>query len=178
MQVGKLRSGIALLLFTSLSPLLIVIQMVMSAVLLPLRNGPPVPNELIGHWQAMQRTDANGMRVGYILGYTFEPPQYKIFPAGNYTMNMVEARGAINAKCYVSVTRMEYGQVVVHGSTMLLTPKYRAQSTKDDCSGKSWTSPTNLSKAEYQYQISQQPSGWTLCMSNRFGQFCLLPKPQ
>jgi hypothetical protein len=173
MQLSKLRSGIALLLFTAFSPLLLLVQVLMAATI-ALSRPPPVPHDLIGQWQIIGRTQANGIASADILMFTFAAPPYKILPAGNYAMS--EARGSTNGKCMVTDQRAEYGLIVVKGSTMVLTPTKRTDSAKNECTGKSWEVPTNLGKAEYQYKINPGPTGWTLCLSNRFGQICLTPK--
>ena len=177
MQLSRRRSAMAFFLFTTFIPFQILVHWLMWNAVIPSHGSSPVPNELIGQWQIAGQDDVNGSRVGHILTFSFAAPRLKIFPAGEYTMRGEELE-ATKDQCTISRTRKEYGQVIVHGSTIALTPLSRAQSTKDDCLGKSWDSPTDLSKAEYEYRIEKHPSGWTLCLSNRFGRVCLVPKMQ
>jgi len=175
MQLNKLRSAVALFFFTVFSPFLILTQMLLAYVILPANGTPPVPSEVIGQWQAGTQKEMNGFRTNYSATYSFSAPQFRMIPAGDFKIQ--EILSTDNGKCSMTRTTNESGWVVVHGSEITLTPYFGYQLFKDDCSGKSWSSEVKLSKIEYQYKINQQPTGWTLCMSGRYGQFCLLPKP-
>jgi hypothetical protein len=173
MQLSKLRSGIALILFIVLMPCLVLVQSLMAITIAQLRTTPAVPNELVGVWEGVWQGDASGAHRLDTLKFTFAAPRFKMLPTGSYMMTNVDSTA--KDKCLTMTTRQEYGQIAVQGSTILLIPSERTESTKDLCTGKSWESPTSLVKAEYQYKINQQPTGWTLCLSNRFGEFCLVP---
>jgi len=173
MQLSKLRSGIALLLFFALSPCLLLVQSLMAITIAQSRTTPAVPNELVGVWQETWRGTVNGAEKLDELGFTFAPPRFKFLPTGSYSMTNKD--NSAKGKCLTVTTQHEEGQVAVQGSTIILMPNERTQSTNDLCTGKSWQNPTTLAKAEYQYKINQQPTGWTLCLSNRFGELCLTP---
>jgi hypothetical protein len=174
MQIDKLRSGIALSLFMAVSPILIAVQLLMGAVVMQARAGPPVPNDIVGQWQGGSQTTANGALTTHLLWYSFAAPRYKLIPVGSY--HSVETHRSDNAKCVVIVQQSENGFAVVRGTTITLTATHRTQSTKDGCTGKTSETSIDLTKSEFQYQIDKQPAGWTLCLNNRFGQACLTPK--
>jgi hypothetical protein len=175
MQLNKLRSAIALFVFTVFSPFLLLAQLLMTYVILPANGTPPVPSEVIGQWQAGSQREMNGFRTNYSVTYSFTEPRFKMIPAGDFKIE--EKFSADSDKCSMTRTTNESGWAVVHGSVITLTPYFGYQLFKDGCSGRSWGSKVKLNKIEYQYKINQQPAGWTLCMSGRYGQFCLLPKP-
>jgi len=175
MQLNKLRSAVALFFFTVFSPFIFLTQMLMMYVILPANGTPPVPSEVIGQWEARSQGQMNGFRTNYSVTYSFSAPQFKMIPAGDFKIQEILITD--NGKCSMTRTTTESGWVVVHGSVFTLTPYFGYQLFKDECTGTIRSSEMKLSKIEYQYKINQQPRGWTLCMSSRYGQFCLLPKP-
>jgi hypothetical protein len=91
-------------------------------------------------------------------------------------MEAYEQHSANNANCSVAVLRTELGWATVHGSILVLSPFYGGQTTKDGCSGTNVYVPTKPVTAKYQYQILQEPSGWTLRLNNRLGGVSFAPK--
>jgi hypothetical protein len=175
MQLNKLRSGIALFVFAVFLPFLMLMQVLMAYVIMPSSGTPPVPSEVIGQWQAGTQKEMNGFPANYSVTYSFSAPPFRMIPAGEFKIQ--EILSVDTGKCSMTRTTNESGWVVVHGSVITLTPYFAYQLFEDGCSGKRWSSTLKLGKIEYQYKINQQPTGWTLCMSDRHGQFCLLPKP-
>jgi hypothetical protein len=173
MQLSKLRSGIALFLFFALSPCLLLVQSLMGMTIANSRTTPAVPTELAGVWEETWRGTVNGADRVDQLRFTFAPPRFKFLPTGYYEMTNKD--NATNGKCLTITTQHEEGQVAVQDTKIILIPNKRTQLSNDQCTGKSWQSPTNLDKAEYQYKINQQPVGWILYLNNRFGQFSLTP---
>jgi hypothetical protein len=174
MHLSKVRSAIALLIFMTLSPVLLLAQSLMTLTIMATRTTPVVPTELVGVWYNGGFKDAGDVRTTGGAVYEFAPPKYKMLPAGTYTM-----RGRMdsnNGKCVVVKTRYESGALIVRGSTIKLVPFIVNDAVDDQCAGKRWQNPTNLSRIEYQYKLDQKPTGWTLCLSNRLGGFCLVPK--
>ena len=176
MQVDKRRSGIAFLLFTALSPLLILVQLLMYDTTLPPRTSPPLPDELMGEWQSTGPTDAIGVAGNGNVRIHLFAPQLRMIPNGEYKKDEFERHSANNPNCSVAVLRTELGWATVHGSLLVLSPFYGGETTADDCSGTRSHSSTKPAKAEYQYQIIQGPSGWQLHLSNRMGGVNFAPK--
>jgi hypothetical protein len=73
--------------------------------------------------------------------------------------------------------------VVVHAqgiasaddSSVQLISRSRMRDTSDSCTGKKSTAKMDRQSEIYQYRISEQPSGWQLCLGNRFGESCYAP---
>ena len=72
--------------------------------------------------------------------------------------------------------------VVVHegssadDSSVQLISRSRMRDTSDSCTGKKSTAKMDRQSEIYQYRISEQPSGWQLCLGNRFGESCYAPE--
>jgi hypothetical protein len=174
MHLSKLRSSIALLIFMTLSPALLLVQSLMTVTIMATRTTPIVPTELVGAWYNGGSRDVGEIRTTGGVVYEFDPPKYKILPAGTYTFR--GKNDSNNGKCVIVRTRFENGALIVRGSTIKLVPFLVNDAVDDQCAGKRWQNPTNLGRVEYQYKLDERPTGWTLCLSNRFGQFCLTPK--
>jgi len=176
MHLSKVRSAIALLIFMTLSPVLLAVQLLMTLTIMATRTTPVVPNELVGVWYKDVTKDAGNVRTTTGMTFEFDPPKYKILPAGTYKQN-----GKIvlsDGKCAVTRTRNESGALFVRGSTMKLVPWGATESMDDPCAGKRSQTLTKAEKTDFQYKVDQQPTGWILCLSDRFGQYCLAPKAQ
>ena len=163
MQTSRLRSAVALLLFAISIPVLVFGQYLMVVLVMP----PNVPGDLAGKWLSLTRqTDASGITKVDELDYSFAAGTYRI----------QERHGSYNGRCLVLTTRIESGQMDVLGSTLDLTPRQRTQSTDDQCTGRHVDTPQERTKAQYHFEITRQPPPWKLCLSDRFGQFCLTPE--
>ena len=172
METSKVRSAVALFLFLISIPILVLGQYAMVALVMP----PHVPSDLVGRWHSLTRqTDTNGITKVHTLDYSFFAPEFKMLPAGTY--KLLERHGSSNGKCFSVATRTEFGQLVVLGPTVELTPQQGSETKDDQCTGKHSETPIDLGKAEYQYEITRQ-SPWQLCLSDRFGKFCLTPEKQ
>jgi hypothetical protein len=167
MQLSKLRSGIALSLFFALSPCLLLVQLLMAVTIANFRTTPAVPNELVGNWQGRWDKDSEGAHQIQTLQLTFAAPEFKIFPTGSYTMRTYD--GTAKNKCLTTTTVQKSGRVAVQDSTIIFIPMVGTQLTSESCTGKSSPSSAALDKTEFQFKINQQPTGWTLCLNNRFG---------
>jgi hypothetical protein len=174
MQVSETRSAISLLVFSLVSPCLLVIQALMMYSTFEPRTTPAVPNDLAGEWRLSKQADANGFHMDYELSYKFSQPILSVMPVGNYKM---EARQKFTSqKCFAEFSQEEQGVLAVQGSGVTLSPYYQTQFTDDRCRGKRSQTRMPLTKNEYQYKIDHGVTGWTLCLSNRLGEMCLLPK--
>jgi hypothetical protein len=176
MQLSRMRSGIAFFLFTTFSPLLFLVQFLMTAPILMPRTTPPMPDDLKGRWQSTGPTDAIGIIGNGNVTYNFYAPWLRIIPNGEYKMEAYERHAVSNATCTVDVLRTEWGWATAHDSNLVLSPFYGGQTTADHCAGTNVYAPTKPATAKYQYQIIQAPSGWTLHLSNRLGGANFIPK--
>ena len=176
MQLSRMRSGVAFLLFTTFSPLLFLVQFLMTAPVLMPRTAPPMPDDLIGRWQSTGATDAIGIVGNGNVTFHFFAPWLGIVPNGEYTMNTFEQHAGNNATCTVDVLRTEMGWATAHGANLVLSPFYGGQTTADHCAGTNVYVPTKPATAPYQYQVIQAPSGWTLHLNNRLGGVSFTPK--
>jgi len=174
LQFTRTRSAIALSFFIVFSPLLLLVQVLIGAAVAPSRTGPAVPANLVGMWQTIQQTDSNGIHSSDILAYKFEAPDSRMAATGTYFM--IKMHASALGKCLVQSGQRELGRIVISGSNLTLVPQQRIQSAGNSCTGKNEEAPMDLSKTEYQFKVDQQPTGWTLCLSDRFGQTCLSPK--
>ena len=173
-HLSKRRSAIALLIFTTLSPLLLLVQLLMTVTIMASRTTPAVPSDLAGTWYKSGMSEAGDVRKAGFVTFEFAAPKYKILPFGTYAMSGKNVSS--NGKCAVVRTRDEKGGLFVRGSTIELSPWVVTESTDDQCAGKKSQSRGGTDKVEYQYKLDQQPTGWVLCLSNRLGGFCLVPK--
>ena len=173
LQMSKRRSAVAFLLFTMLSPVLILAQMLMAYSLALSRTTPAVPNDLLGVWQAQRQSDVNGIHFSENLILSLKSPEFRMLTTGSYVMT--EMRGSTNGKCIMSISHREFGRLLVQGSSLVLAPWQRIESTTDGCTGKTTETKKDPQKMEFQYQINRAATGWTLCLNNRFGQVCLNP---
>ncbi len=174
MQVSKRKSAIALIFFFLFSPIVFLLQ---AATLMPTvaqPDGAAVPESLIGQWQFVQQSDGGGVRSARSVLYSFSPPRWRIMRTGEYSLE--EMRGASNGRCVISTETKELGQISVHDSTIDLIPAGHIEWTRDQCTGKNSKVFLHPGKTEYQYKLNEDPSGWTLCLNDRFGQTCLTPK--
>lgn len=177
MQVSRLRSAIAFCIYAALSPFLLLVQSLMAVVMISVdQTAPPVPDELVGVWETNRQSNANGIHSFENLAYEFSAPEFKMVGRGSYFM--IDLRSLTNGKCIIRMGQTESGSVLVKGSTIELAPYQRIRLTDNGCTGAKSETPLDRSKSEYQYKITRQPSGWRLCLENRFGQTCLTPKGQ
>jgi hypothetical protein len=174
MQTSKRRSAIALILFFLFSPLAYLLQGAMSMPTIVQGIGPAVPEDLTGQWEFVEQSDSGGVKSAHSVLYTFSPPPWKIMRTGKYSLR--EIRGSSNGKCRISTETKEIGQISVRDSNIDVMPAGHLETTRDQCAGKGSNVLSRPSKREYQYKINEDPSGWTLCLNDRFGQRCFTPK--
>ncbi len=175
MKVSKGRSAIALILFTTLSPLLLFAQYALVGNLIQPNQTPAMPSDLAGQWVLEERSDSEPNSTHSVL-YVFTPPPSRSDPLGYYKLR--EARTSVEGKCVVTVTKQESGTAEVHDPTVDLTPVRRTESRTDQCTGRTSEVPLALDSAQYRYKVNKDASGWTLCLNDRFGDTCLRPKRQ
>lgn len=175
LQLSRLRSALALAIFLVLSPLLFVAQQKMAATVIPSRRGPAVPSELVGQWESVHPHEANGIHWDDVAAYSFLDPTNT--PNGAYTS--LKIIGSVQTVCLNLSFQQESGRIVVQGSDLKLIAEQGSHFTRNSCTGQSPATPMDLRRTDYKFKVDQQPTGWTLCLSDRYGQTCLSPhKPQ
>jgi hypothetical protein len=168
-HVSKFRSGVAFAVFVISSPLVFLVETLMGASLMHVQSYPRLPAELVGEWHTMRKIESAGVRSVEILAYSFSPERGYVF---------VGTTGSTDGHCTKTIVQNSLGRVAVESSELVLTPQMSTESVDDGCSGTKAKTRTELNKKVYQYQIHKRPSGWELCLSDRFGEVCLTPQKQ
>jgi hypothetical protein len=164
---GAIRKG---LIFVGISLVLTLVlaSFLMDATLAPGRqeSKAALPAELVGAWELKNAASRGGV-------YSLDIVSYKFFSDGRYFT--VGTRGSTEGRCIKSVAQNALGRVSVEGSNLVLIPQKRTEMTQNGCSGEKSEAQMALDKEVYRYEIRQQPSGWTLCLTGRLGERCLIP---
>jgi hypothetical protein len=170
-RLSKLRSGIALAIFLTLSPFQLLIGLLMNASAVPLHPGtkPTLPAELAGTWLRKREATSGGVHSGELITYAF-------FPGDTYFI--IATTGSTNGRCLRMTTRRERGRVTAEGSMLAFTPRERSEVTDDGCSGRKWEANLELAKEVCRYELHRRTTGWELCLAGRFGETCLTPGKQ
>jgi len=168
--VSKTRSGIAFVIFALLSPLVLGIQGLMSGATssVTYHRNPPLPNNLVGEWEMQRESDAGGTHQLRKVFYRFYPDGYYIVDITRYA----------TGNCVKVVAENVVGFAGADGHSLTLIQKTHTRETKDSCSGQDTKANEELSSNVYQYRIDEQPVGWQLCLSDRFGETCYAPRKE
>jgi hypothetical protein len=176
MKVSKGKSAMALILFTTLSPLLLFAQYALVGNLMQPNQSPAMPSDLAGQWVLEQCPDSSGANSTHSVIYTFTAPESRSDPLGFYKLS--DTGTSVEGECLITVTKLESGTAEVHDPTIDLTPVRRTESRADQCTGRTSEVHPQLGVSQYRYKINKDASGWTLRLNNRFGDTCLTPKKQ
>ncbi|HMD21666.1 MAG TPA: hypothetical protein VKH40_15175 [Alloacidobacterium sp.] len=164
--LSKVRSGIAFGIFVILALLLSVADVLMTSSIAGIHKNP-LPKNLLGEWQAQSESDSNGAHAVHRISYGF-------FSDDSYYVvdNLRTTTGA----CIASVVVHAHGIASVDAPSVQLISTTRMRDTSDSCTGKKSSVKMDRESEVYQYRISEQPSGWQLCLGNRFGESCYAPE--
>jgi hypothetical protein len=164
--LSKVRSGIAFGIFVILAMLLSVADVLMSSSITGIHENP-LPKNLLGEWQAQSESDSNGAHAVHRISYGF-------FSDESYYV--VDSLRTTAGPCIASVVVHAQGIASADDSSVQLISRSRMRDTSDSCTGKKSTAKMDRQSEIYQYRISEQPSGWQLCLGNRFGESCYAPE--
>ena len=164
--VGRLRSGIAFVIFVVLGTVSMMLQIVMAGSMSP-ASKTTFPASLVGDWEVRSVKQSNGTATSDIATYHFDP-------AGNYII--VASQGTSNGRCLTVVADNSFGHATVEGSSLTLHVQQHKEVVDDGCSGKKSETPRGTENQVYQFSLQQSREGQRLCLTGRFGEMCLAPK--
>ncbi len=175
-NVSRARSAIALALFTLTLPGLMFVQYLIERSSTPDQErsatARELPPEMVGLW-----------RVVYAAGSTEAPSteasSYSFTSSGEYfTLRTSVAR---REACMLTTEENSYGHASVDARVLTLVPLKHTRRVSNSCSSDKTETALDLGKEIYPFEVRQQPTGWVLCLSGRYGQQCLsaakLPSP-
>ena len=165
-RLSKVRSGIAFGIFVILSLFLAAADILMTSSFTGAHKNP-LPKNLLGEWRAQSESDSNGAHAVHRVSYGF-------FSDESYYV--VDSLRTTTGPCTASVVVHAHGMASVDGSSVQLISTTRMRDTSDSCTGKKSSVAMDRESEIYQYRISEQPGGWQLCLSNRFGESCYAPQ--
>ena len=165
-RLSKVRSGIAFGIFVVLSLFLATADVLMTSSITGIHKNP-LPKELLGEWQAQSESDSNGAHTVHSISYGF---------FSDDTYYVVDDLRTTTGPCIANIIVHGHGIVSVDGSSLQLISTTHTRDTRDSCSGKKSTAKLDRVSEVYQYRIHEQPTGWQLCLSNRFGESCYAPQ--
>lgn len=166
--LSKPKSAVAFAVFSAAAPLLVLLQGLMLAAVLP---GKPVvarsfPADLVGEWQLKSSIKSNDLLRTEIESYRFED---------NGTYIFVATHGLTDGRCTQTIQYGGFGRVTAEDAVLSLTPQKRQESTEDSCARGKSTIEKELTVEVYHYELRRHPWGWELCLDGRFGQRCFKP---
>ena len=169
--VSKMRSGAAFIIFAILTPFVLAIEALIAGAGggVTYHRNPPLPNNLVGEWTMQRESDAGSTHELRKVLYRFYTDNgYYIVDITRYT----------TGKCVKLVADNMVGFAGVDGHSLTLIQKTHTRETKDSCSDQNSKVNAELSTNVYQYRVDERPTGWELCLGDRFGETCYAPRKQ